>query len=503
MKILSAQEIRLLDQYTIINEPILSIDLMERAARSIKRWIQDNLNPEMTYQIFSGTGNNGGDGLALGVLLLQEGYEVQINLVKFSAELSLDCATNEKRIWEFGAEINYIQKKEDLPEIADNAIIIDAIFGSGLTRAIEGIAAETIEYINNSLKPIVAIDLPSGLSSDSINPDGPIIEADIVLTLEFPKLSLLIPENEDFVGNWTVIDIGLSEQGLENAENIYNYLLPTEVNQLLVEAPKFAHKGLNGWGMLIAGSKSMTGASILSAKAALRSGIGKLSIAGPERNYTSVQAAVPEAMYLVQGEVYTTRIPELDACDFVAIGCGIGITKETEKLVLDVLKKTPSPMVIDADALNILSLNKAWIKKIPKYSILTPHLGEFERLVGKAENTFQRLEMLRKFAMDHEIIMVLKGAHTAIAIPNGQIYFNSTGNPGMATAGSGDVLTGILLALLCQGYNPVDSTILGVYLHGLSGDIALDFESTESLIASDIVDNLGKAFKQLRDKNNW
>jgi ADP-dependent NAD(P)H-hydrate dehydratase / NAD(P)H-hydrate epimerase len=501
MKIFTSKQMQMLDKDTISSENILSIDLMEKAAQGVKQWVLKNLNPDIKYYVFCGVGNNGGDGLAIARLLTEEGYDIEVFLIKYSGDLSLDCATNEKRLWEMGSAINYINTKKDLPNIQGQGVIFDAIFGTGLNRAVSGIAEEVIDFINDQEQPVISIDIPSGLSGDGPNFEGSIIVADVVLSFQLPKLSFLLPENEDYLEHWTVIDIGLSYELIDKIPTAYDYFLSLEANQLLTDPNKFSHKGDNGHGLLIAGSKGMAGASVLSAKAAMRSGIGKLTVAVPERNYTVVQTSIPEAICIVQGEVYNTRVPEqLENFDFVAIGPGLGVTKETTKLVEDVLKKTTSPMVIDADALNIISANPKLLKQIPKNSILTPHLGEFARLIGKdIESSFERLEALKNFSIEHEVIVVLKGAYSAIALPNGKIFFNSTGNPGMSSAGCGDVLTGVLLALMAQGYNPADATLLGVNLHGLAGDLCLETQSTESLIATDVVNHLGKAFHVIRN----
>lgn len=499
MKILTTQEIRELDQYTIVHEPILSIDLMERAAKSVKRWIDQNLNSEMHYHVFCGIGNNGGDGMALARLLKKDGYSVHVHLVKFSTNLSLDCSINEKRLEE-KLNINYISSSADFPELHEGDVIIDAIFGSGLNRAAEGISKDVIQYINTIETPVVSIDVPSGMFCNNPNPKGEVVQADITLSFQLPKLAFLVPENEAFVGQWTVLDIGLSDEGLDLAQNTYNYTLQDEVKQILQGPSKFSHKGHNGHGLLIAGSKGKAGASILSAKAAMRAGIGLLTLAIPERNYTSCQTSIPEVMCIVQGEVYNTRLPDISIYSNIGIGPGLGVTKETTKLVADLLKKAKGPIVMDADAINILAQNKELIASIPKYSVLTPHIGEFDRLLGDSKTTYQRLEKALTFAVDNEIILVMKGAHTAVVLPNGQIYFNSSGNPGMSTAGCGDVLTGVLLGLITQGYHPVDASILGVYLHGLAADICLQKQSYESLIASDIIDQLGTAYKLLKDE---
>lgn len=500
MKILTSEEIRELDQYTIVNEPVLSIDLMERAAKTVKRWVVQNLNDELVYHIFCGTGNNGGDGLALARLLKKDGYSIKVHLVKFSTNLSMDCSLNEKRLQGL-VNINYISSAEDMPKVLPGEIVIDAVFGSGLNRACAGVSELVIKYINSLESPVVSIDIPSGMFCNHANPDGEVVHADVTLSFQLPKVSFLVPENEELVGQWRVLDIGLSQKGLEEAQNTFNYILPQEVMQIPQLPSKFSHKGQNGHGLLIAGSYGKSGASFLSAKASLKSGIGLVTVAAPECNLISLQTSIPEAMCSAHGQKQVNSFPDLDVFHTVAVGPGLGVTKETIGMLESLLENVKQPLILDADAINILSQDKSLLEQLPRNTILTPHIGEFDRLMGASNDSFERFEKLIELAVNSQLIVILKGAHTAIATPDGQIYFNSTGNPGMATAGSGDVLTGVLLSLMAQGYHALDASILGVYLHGLAGDMCLQKESYESVIASDIISNLGSAFKEILGQN--
>jgi len=496
MKVLTSDEIRALDQYTIVNEPVLSIDLMERAAKGIKRWLEQNINMDLAFHLFCGTGNNGGDGLALARLLKKDGINVHIHLVNLSKNMSLDASTNEKKL-DGLVRINHIITEVDFPEINEGAVVIDCLFGSGLNRSISGIAEDIIHFINALQFPVISVDVPSGLFCNHPNPEGIIVEADITLSFQLPKLSFLVPENEDYIGQWTVLDIGLSPEGLEQAQSTYNYILPNEVAQIPQPPSKFAHKGHNGHALLLAGSKGKPGAGILAAKAALRSGVGLVTAVIPSCNYSIFHTAIPEAMSFVSGEIGIESHPELDNFHAIAIGPGIGLSEQSVQVLASLLERVKQPLILDADAITLLSIQKDLIDKLPRNTILTPHIGEFDRLVGPSANSFERLEKLLDFSINHQCLVVLKGAHSAIATPDGQVYFNSTGNPGLATAGTGDTLTGVLLSLIAQGYHPLDASILGVYWHGAAGDLALEEECYESLLASDIIKNLGKSFKSI------
>jgi len=508
MKFFSTSQIRELDQYTIKHEPIASIDLMERAADALYWEFIGNFPYLQPVCILAGPGNNGGDALALARMLLKSGYEVSVFLIH-SGSLSPDCETNRQRLIEtFPEALNEIQNTFIAPKITDETIIIDGLFGSGLSRPLTGIFAKAVQWINNAGCEVVSIDIPSGLQGEEIplTPKGEqekitnIIKADYTFSLQFPKLAFLFPENEAFIGNWEVLDIGIHLKAIEEISSDFFYLEKTDIAALLKNRSKFSHKGTFGHALIVAGSKGMAGSSVLSAKAALRVGAGLVTVHGPECNRTIVQTAIPEAIF--QSDIQTDFISEVENVEkynAIAIGPGIGTESETKESVGKFLKKLNKPCVIDADALNIIGQHKDLLQFIPKNSIITPHPKEFERIFGESKTSYERMLKTQEKAKLHGIIIVLKGAHTLIATPDGGLFFNSTGNSGMATAGSGDVLTGILVGLLAQGYNPEDAAKIGVFIHGCAGDLALENQSEESLIASDIIEYLGKAFKSLKD----
>ncbi len=501
MKILPIEKIRKADAYTIKHEPIADIDLMERAATELHDWILAKTSQKKPIIIFCGLGNNGGDGLALGRMLAKSGFQVTVNIVKYSDKISDSCQINYNRIKEIEkVEIIEIAEGDSLPKISDEDLIVDAIFGSGLTRPITGFIAGIIEHINKSNAVTVSIDAPSGFFCDGTNRSnkGAIIRADYTLSFQFPKLGSLFPENDIFIGQWTVLPIGLHPDFIEKVK-VDNYFIRTEDCRMILKSrSKFSHKGTYGHGLLIAGGYGKMGAAVLAAKAGLRSGAGLITAHVPQKGNTIIQTTVPEAMVSIDSDNnFFTEVPQLAKYNAIAIGPGIGTGKETQKALKTLIQNTTVPLIFDADALNILSENKTWIPFIPTGSIYTPHPGEFQRLIGKASDDFERNKMQREFSVKNQAYVILKGAHTAITCPDGSCYFNSNGNPGMATGGSGDVLTGILLGLIARGYSSKLASILGVFLHGLAGDIAAERKGYEALIASDIIENLGRAYKKL------
>lgn len=495
MKILTAKEIREADAYTIANKPIASIDLMERAATQCFNWLIERYSGK-SFQIFCGVGNNGGDGLVIARLLQQAGYVVKVYEVAFSEKRSEDFQTNLKRL---ELEVETITSKDDFPKL-DADVIVDAIFGSGLTRPVEGFTAELIKHINSSNKKVVAIDIPSGLFSEdnTNNISEHIILADLTLCFQVPKLSLMFPENGMRVGEWHVLPIGLDEEFISKQSSQY-YLSTKELNQMIVrERYKFSHKGTYGHTLIISGSKGKMGATILSSRAALRSGTGLVSAHVPKCGYEIIQTAVPEVMVdQNDGEDYLQGAVETGKYNAIGIGPGIDTKEQTANLVKVLIQNAGKPVVFDADAINILGENKTWLQFLTPKSIFTPHPKEFERLIGRSNGDYDRLQMQKEFAKKFNCYVVLKGAHTSIACPDGDVFFNNSGNTGMATAGSGDVLTGIITGLLAQGYSSKQSAILGVYLHGLAGDLAAQEIGEEAEIAGDIVDKIGKAYKEL------
>ncbi len=501
MKILPVEKIRQADAYTISHEPIADIDLMERAAGQLFRWIKKRVDKSHRFFVFAGLGNNGGDGLATSRLLTEAGYDVSVYVVRFSDKNSDSFQINYDRFLEFGNnKLHDLKKDEPLPEIGEDDIVIDALFGSGLTRPVKGFPGEVIHHINSSPALKIAIDVPSGLFVDACSTasDGKIVRADYTLTFQFPKLAFLMPENDAFAGSWHVLDIGLHEHFIHDVKVNNSYVLRQDAAYILRPRKKFSHKGTYGHALLIAGSYGKMGAAVLAAHAALRSGVGLLHVHIPKAGYAIMQTALPEAMLSIDRyDNYFSDIPELSMYNAIGIGPGLGMQHQSQMALKLLIQQFKLPMVFDADALNILAENKTWLAFLPHYSILTPHPKEFERLAGKWNDDFERLKKQREFAEKYQVVVVLKGANTSICTPHGDCYFNSTGNPGMATAGSGDVLTGILTSLLAQGYVSVEAALLGVYLHGLAGDMATKKRSQEAMIAGDIIEWLGKAFQKL------
>ena len=502
MKIFSTRQIKELDDYTIRNEPIASADLMERAADQLLRWYVRNFDRSRRVLIFAGPGNNGGDGLALARLLSVNRFNAEVFFVKDSGKTSEDWNHNYQRLEkETTVIVNTVESIEHFPFISSDDIVIDAILGSGLTRPAEGLAGGVIEKLNKTDSVVISIDIPSGLFGEdngSNKPDN-IICADFTLSFEFPKLCFMFAENTRFTGEWHILPIGLSSNAIRNTATPYSFLENDYVFSLLKKREKFDHKGKFGHGLLIAGSHGKMGASVLGARAALKTGIGLITCHVPGCGYQVIQTSVPEAMaHVDKNELYTSEIETGDPIDAVGIGPGIGTDTVTQNAFHTFLAVQSKPVVIDADGINILGLNKDWLSELPGKTILTPHIREFERIAEKTDNSFIRLQKQTEFAANYNCILILKGAHTSVATPEGKVIFNSTGNPGMATAGSGDVLTGMILSLLAQGYSPENASVIGVYLHGLAGDIAAAKSGYESIIASDIIDNISNAFLKIK-----
>lgn len=503
MKIFPTSLISEIDRYTILHEPISNIDLMERASRAIADCIVGQTAFHGDVFVFCGTGNNGGDGLAVARMLasLESRFSLNVFIFDQGKGLNGSPAINLERLKsQAKSQINFIKDEADFPILNDDILVIDALFGNGLNRPLEGLAASLVRSINNSGALVFAIDVPSGLMGEdngSVVSDN-IIRADRTFTFQFPKLSFLFPENEKYVGDWQVLDIGLHPKAIKNVATPYFMLDEDFIKEIIQPRGKFSHKGTFGHALLISGAYGKMGAAVLSSKSCLRSGVGLLTTHVPAKGVSVLQTVIPEAMVSIdESDTIFTGAINLRAFSAIGIGPAIGQADDTQQAFYELIKVSKTPMVIDADALNILGLHNDWIGMLPNGSILTPHPKEFERLSGEKSEGFQRLQKALDVAKQNQIFIVLKGAHSAIICPDGEVYFNSTGNPGMATAGSGDVLTGIILSLLAQGYNSKDAALLGVYVHGLAGDIASDQKGEISLIASDIVDNLGEAFMLL------
>ena len=487
------------DQATIVNTPIASIDLMERAAaKCVESILEERPPANVEFFVFCGTGNNGGDGLVISRMLLGSGFKVNCCILDFSKKHRPDFEVNRKRLEEAGHSPLRITTEGQVPELNDGHWVIDAIFGTGLTRPPEGFVKQVVQKINRSGAKVISIDFPSGLFSKATATDPEaVIRAVLTLTFQQPKLAFLLPSNAEYVGRWQVLDIGLDHDFIDGIDDCPELVDLDFSRRLYRERKRHAHKGSFGHSMIIGGSFGKIGAAILASRAVLKAGGGLASAYIPKCGYTAMQGAAPEVMVEVDDEHFVQFFNFSITPTVIGIGPGLGTHLKTKKGFVDFLRKNEFPMVIDADALNILAEHEEVRDLIPANSILTPHPGEFERLAGAWSDDFEKLEKQQEFARRHACIVVLKGAYTSIASGE-RLFFNSSGNPALATAGSGDVLTGILTGLLAQGYSSLEASLLGVFLHGRSSDLGVqEQESMESFVASDILKFLGRAFKEL------
>ena len=504
MKIFTSAQIHELDKYTIEHEPIKSIDLMERAAKTLTQAIIARWDMTVPVVVFAGPGNNGGDALAVARMLIERGYEVKIFLFNISGHLSADCEENKKRLTSKKAKhFVEVTQEFDPPQLEHGMLVVDGLFGSGLNKPLNGGFASLVKYINASPAEVVSIDMPSGLMTEdnTYNVRANIVRATLTLTLGQKKLSMLFAENQQFVGDLQVLDIGLSQEGIEKMDCQYTMVEEADVRALMLPPRHpYTHKGMMGNALMIAGSYGMAGAAVLATEACLRSGVGKVTCRTPRKNVPILQTAVPEAVLMIDREE-TSFSEAVDTEDFQAMGIGPGLgTAETTAIaIIAQLRRTQCPIVCDADAINILANHHAWVQQLPKDIILTPHPKEFDRLEGHSSDSFERLSKARDLSQRLQAYIILKGHHSALCSPDGHITFNTTGNAGMATAGSGDVLTGILTGLLARGYSQREACIVGMYLHGLAGDMAAQEMGEESLIARDIIRYLPKAMGKLKD----
>ena len=485
-KILNVQQTREADNYTIQHLPIASLALMENAAMAFVKAFEKHDIASKKISIVCGAGNNGGDGLAVCRLLQNKGINATAVLVKFKDTLSKDCQANADRL----KDVVVVDSNTKIPDFNDCDIIIDAVFGSGLNSAVKGFPANMIEAINKGNKEVYAIDVPSGLFCETISESGSIIKNAHVICFQRPKLSFFYPENSPYIKTWEVVDIGLDEAFIQS-QTSKHYILDEQVPTLVKDRPRQSHKGTYGHALLMAGSYGKIGAATLAAKACLRSGVGLLTTYVPICGYNIMQISVPEAMCLTDdNERVISKTPDLNPYNAIGVGPGIGTDALTVEMLKSLLTNIKQPLVLDADAINILSANPNLLDLLPSNTILTPHIKEFDRLVGNSNNTAERHQKQQAFCKKHHCIIVLKDANTCIVSPEGNLFFNTSGNQGMATGGSGDVLTGIITSLLAQKYNPLTAAIIGVYFHGKAGDLAVENRSYSSLIASDIVENL-------------
>lgn len=499
MKIFTASQIKEWDAYTIANEPVTSIELMERAALQCAEWLTHNGYAHKQMHIFCGKGNNGGDGLVIARYLLQKKCKVTVYVLEFGHKGTDDFQTNLHRLHPLTFDIHFIQSELFFPVITADAVIVDAMLGTGLSKPLDGITQKLVQHLNQSGAERISIDVPTGMYVDASCKDHTVFQAHHTLSFQATKLCFLMDENQEAFGKVHILPIGLHKT-FETITASSFFLIDQQLIQTIYKKRKdFSHKGTYGHALILSGSYGKMGAAVLMTKACMRSGAGLATAHIPQCGYTILQSAVPEAMTETDtNQFHLSQLPkELLRYAATGIGPGIGLHEETANMVIDLLKQTHQPTVLDADALNLLSIKQNLNELLHEDCILTPHPKEFERLFGKAANDFERMQSALHHAAKLNVHIVLKTHHTLIACPDGKAYFNSTGNAGMATAGSGDVLSGILTGLLAQGYRAEEACVLGVYLHGLAGDIAAKELSQEAMLAGDIVENLGKAFGQI------
>ncbi|HWB64881.1 MAG TPA: NAD(P)H-hydrate dehydratase [Chitinophagales bacterium] len=497
MKILTAEQNRLLDKYIIEGEPVASIDLMERAASRFAESVASQMDTGQPVFVFCGMGNNGGDGLAIARLLTAKGFKnVLTYVVKHAEKGSEDFYINEERLRSV-ANINYITTESEVPVIGPGAVCIDALFGSGLSRGLEGLAATVVNAINKAAVTVYSVDVPSGLFCDKLNGAADaVIQSTITWSFHAPKFSFLLPQNAKYVPEFRIIDIGATNVYTDNISTLYEYIDDKLIRGIFRKREKFSHKGTYGHALICAGSYGKIGAAVMAVGAALRAGAGLVSAQIPACGYRVIQNANPGAMVMADAaEKSLTEIKDYSKYAAIGVGPGIGAEPRTFEFFDKFLRTITVPLVIDADALNILASYPHLRNLVPKNSIVTPHPGEFKRLAGEWANDVQKIERQIQFSKQYNVVVVLKGAHTSVSTPEGKVYFNSTGNPGMAKGGSGDVLTGVITSLLAQGYTATHAAVIGAYIHGLAGDLAAANLGQTGMQATDIINYLPPAFK--------
>lgn len=501
MKLFTAEQIKRWDACTIEQLGITSLELMERAATKCVHWLTDNGFTQRHFAIFCGKGNNGGDGLAIARLLAHKGSTVDVYILEFGKLGTNDFQANLERLHTLPVTIHYIQPSVALPGIQPATVVIDALFGAGLNKPLEGITEALVQHLNQSKAPIIAIDVPSGLFLSQSSKGFTVIQATHTLTFQSYKLGLLLAENAPFLGQVHILDIGLSKAFYAAEPSTFETIDFSLVSAIYKPRNRFSHKGTFGHALLIGGSYGKMGAVVLATSACLRSGCGLTSVYIPACGYTVLQTALPEAMVLTDtNDRQIAQLPAIDLDTFSAIGIGpgLGTADATQKVIAALIHSATKPLVIDADGLNCISLNKILLQQLPAHTILTPHPKEFDRLFGDSATEVERIEKALAQAQTLKLVIILKGHHTLIALPNGKAYFNMTGNAGMAKGGSGDVLTGILTSLLAQGYAPEQAALLGVHLHGAAGDHNAQTLTQETMTATDLVHSLTFAFRYLQ-----
>lgn len=507
MKIFPSEIIHEIDAATCEAQGISSIELMERAASAVSCEIISRFRPNQRIVVMAGPGNNGGDALAVARMLFEQGYKkVEVFLFNVVGKISKDCMEEKNKLQEVeGIDFTEVKKDFQPPYLSDSDVVVDGLFGSGLRGPLQKGFLTLVRYINDSGAYVVSIDVPSGLSgewNENVSRRD-MIHANLTLAFQYPRLSFFFEENEEIIGDWRLLDIDLDESKAKEIPVDFMLVESRNFRPLLKDRNKFSSKRDFGSALIFAGSAGMSGAATMSARGCLRSGAGLATVHGAKISMSVVQASVPEAMFEPdRNDLYISDMTVHHNHQAVAVGPGIGTHDKTIDALESLLKNYKKPLILDADALNCIARRPQLLSLIPHHSVITPHAREFDHLFGTHATSESRLRKAIEMSKFYNIIIVLKGHYTATIRPTGRVYFNSTGNPGMATAGSGDVLTGVIAAFMAQGFRPEQAATIGVFVHGLAGDIAVEEYGEYGLLATDIADNCGKAISMIKGKDH-
>ncbi|QJD96804.1 NAD(P)H-hydrate dehydratase [Mucilaginibacter robiniae] len=472
LPLLTAQQIHEADAYTISHEPVTSVNLMERASKAfVSRFMQHFPDKAQTISAYCGSGNNGGDGLAIARMLNEHGYrQLNVKVVRFSDKATDDFNTNLHRFQHLSVPLLEIEKGGNFPP-EDSAIIIDALLGSGLNKPLSGDYEQLVKHLNQLEKTVVAVDVPTGLPTEgAVSKEATILKAKLVITFQQPKINFLLPESGPHMESWEAVDIGLDDTYLQSLNSPYQLIEKGDIKTILKPRHKFSNKGTYGHALLVAGQAKTMGAALLCSSACVYAGAGLTTVCIPESGLTALNSYQAEVMAIIREQ---DQLPEIEWDKFSVIGVGPGLGKDDNALALlkNILANYHKPMIIDADALNLLATHQELLQQLPKGSIVTPHMKEFDRLFGEHDTWWNRLQTLKQKAQELQINIVLKNDYTITGTPDGKLYFNSTSNAAMASGGMGDILTGIITALVAQKYTPEQACLAGVYLHGKAGDV--------------------------------
>lgn len=500
MKIFTSSLIQAIDTATCDAQGIESIVLMERAANAVADEVISRFDLNQRIVVIAGPGNNGGDALAVARILIEQGYKkVEVFLFNVKGHLSPDCETERKKLIAIdGVDFTEVKLKFLPPYLGANDVVIDGLFGSGLSQTLLGGFKEVAHFINDSGAFVISIDIPSGLFGEwNVNVNNrDLVHADLTLAFEIPRLAFFFSDNEEVLGEWKLLSIDLDRDAMRAMESNFHLVEARYIRNRIIPRSPFTGKRDYGSALVFAGATGMAGAAILCATAVLKTGAGLVTVHSARSGLNVLQISVPEAMFEPdRNEHFITDMRVHHPHQVVAVGPGIGTRDQTVDALEALMKNSKNPLLLDADALNCIAKRPALLDVIPPKSVITPHIGEFDRLFGEQHTSEDRLKKAIEVAAYYNIIIVLKGHYTATIRPSGRVYFNSTGNPGMATAGAGDVLTGVIASFMAQGYSPENAAMIGVYIHGLAGDIAANEKGEYGVVASDISANVGKAIR--------